>query len=1125
MSALRIFEDPSWRSLVAALLHTLWQGAVVALLLAFALRRLRADRQETRYLLALAAQFGVLVAGLATWSWLDRPEAVQPRSTESVRAETLERKATSSSVVEPTAARAQEIRSSSTVLESRWVAMLAIGWLAGVGLMLIKSAGSVFSAHRLSRGPRVEAPAIVALFDRLRDELRIRRPIRMVACDALAGPAVLGLIQPTLILPISLMTGMPPDAVRAILAHELSHIRRHDYAVNLAQMLIESLLFFNPMVWWLGRQVRIEREACCDALAVRVLGDPLVYSHALADWATRTSSSLGLPAWNGDGRPSTLLERIRRALRPADRFGPQRISVAGLVLLLAVGPILLALLWKGTQAAVVLAAQTLSPAQRIERIEEAEARFGTPANQSDAKAVLKGTIRTSDGKPVGSKVRTSLRVSSGNHSSISTAGSLSDVFSIESGTGTAWMIAEPDDYAPALVGPFRAEGGKTIEDIAIVLDPGFPYKIRMVDEQGGPIAGALVNGGLLVQGGWSSSRAAWTTDADGVATIPHAASRPYGFSITAPGFQKSEASFRATPQPGGATTFTLQHAKATRGIVVDRAGRPVADAAIRIMAEYRIDQGSSSYGTFGGGVLGESDAEGRFQLDTLRDGAIYLLYVESKDKERGFIRNVRPGRTDLRATVVPCPKLEGRVVGDLKSLEHDSGVPVVWQTQIVPTGFESGADTTRLSWRVVVDPNGSFKLDNLVPGEVALRARNHVWRWPIPATTGPLTVDLNQAPEGQALRRIVLQIVSAEGEISASGSIRINYKQGDVDLDRKVELRDGRAGFDAPVGCRVSYRIDSLTGYWFPSGDLAVDSGDGEQAVELRAVAAGAIVGRVLSADGAPIVENVSLNCKAVANPPGLEQQYLHVNNVSVDADGRFFISPLPLGGTYAVVASRGHAPQASDTIRLDDAAPTREVEIRLPRTAASSGRVLSPDGLPLRDAPVSLALDNPIVGTSWGPPVLTDHDGRFQFDDLAADRDGYAVKLDFRKDFQPVKAPLRPGGAPVEIQVERGGRLEGRVVEASSGRPIPGVAMYAMTHTPGAPTSYRRFEPESVTDQDGRFRFSNLPDQPVELNDGDGLQWESPTTREARPGKTPPILIRATLPTWSQLKPMAPTN
>ena len=85
--------------------------------------------------------------------------------------------------------------------------------------------------------------------------------------------------------PVSLLTELPPQAIRAILWHELAHIRRHDYLLNLIQMLVESVLFFNPAIWWVSRQIRIEREACCDALAVRRTGEPIVYSQALAAWA------------------------------------------------------------------------------------------------------------------------------------------------------------------------------------------------------------------------------------------------------------------------------------------------------------------------------------------------------------------------------------------------------------------------------------------------------------------------------------------------------------------------------------------------------------------------------------------------------------------------------------------------------------------------------------------------------------------------------------------------------------------------------------------------------------------------------------------------------------------------
>jgi beta-lactamase regulating signal transducer with metallopeptidase domain len=1119
MMGLSFFDTPSWRFLVLALLHSLWQGTLISLLLAFVLRRLQASRHDARYALALAAQCSVLVTGLATWAWLDRteaeasPVAVHP-STPAMS------EGTSEFVIVSKATTTQEGRSIPPLAESSWAPVLAIGWLTGVVLMLLRSAGAVFSASRLGRGSRVTEPAIVSLLDRLREELRIRRPIRVVACETISGPAVLGLIRPTLLLPISLISGLPPVAVRAILAHELAHIRRLDYAVNLLQMLIESLLFFNPMVWWLGRQVRIEREACCDAMAVRVVGSPLSYSHALAEWAGAIGAPLGVAAWNGDGRPSTLLERIRRVLRPGERFGPQRLSLAGLIVLLLVGPMLLVALWKGTQTAVVLAAQALTPAQRIERIEEAKANYGLQPNRKGAKTVLKGTIRTSDGKPPASKSLLSVITINSGGTVMKSAGEFQDSFSVESSNGSVWVLADPDGYAPKLIGPFKAEGGEVIDDLAIVLDPGFPYRIRLIDEQGQPVAGAMVGGGLLCDRGWTSSRPGWTTDADGVATIVHAAPQTYGLSISASGFQVPKTEFRATPNPGGVTTFTLKRAQETLGVVEDRDGRPVPEATIRIMVEFQPDQGSHHHGTIGP-VVGMTDSNGRFRINTLRDGVSYLLFVESKAQERGFIPNVRSGQANLRAKLAPCPNLEGRVLGDLKLLEHNHGAPVLWSTQDVPTGIlEGGPATTRLNRRASVDSNGGFKLEDLVPGELSIRAGKQESKFTIPDAAGPLIVDLNQPSRGPADRRVALRLISTEGAIRSQGALRIVDQLADSITDRKVELRDGYTEFDAPVGGRVSYQVESMAGYWFPSGDLTVEPGEGKQIVEIKTVPAGAITGRVLNLDGSPTVEGVSLSCKALEKPPSLRDQSLHVDNVRVDADGRFFVSPLPLGGVYVVVATRGRAPQASDSIRLDEAKPTDQVEIRLPRTTLATGRVLDPDGRPLRDAPVSLVLEDPLVGTSWNPPILTDKDGRFRFDDLAADRDGYVVRLKFRKDYQPVRATLQSGGAPIEIQVERGRRLEGQVVEASTGRPIPGVEMFAMTYTPGDPKSVRRFDPESVTDEEGRFRFSNLPDGTIQLNDGSGLKWESPTSREVRSDSSPPIVVRATLPSWSQLKP-----
>src|SRR6185436_12922318 len=92
---------------------------------------------------------------------------------------------------------------------------------------------------------------------------------------------VAGVIVPTLIMPLSLLSTLSPEQWRFVLLHELAHIRRGDYFANLFQLLVEALLFFNPAAWWISRQVRREREACCDAMAIELGGAPADYARTL----------------------------------------------------------------------------------------------------------------------------------------------------------------------------------------------------------------------------------------------------------------------------------------------------------------------------------------------------------------------------------------------------------------------------------------------------------------------------------------------------------------------------------------------------------------------------------------------------------------------------------------------------------------------------------------------------------------------------------------------------------------------------------------------------------------------------------------------------------------------------
>ena len=116
--------------------------------------------------------------------------------------------------------------------------------------------------------------------------LGIRRPVRLLESARVQVPVVIGALRPVLLLPASALTGLAPAQVEAVLAHELAHIRRHDYPVNLLQSAAETLLFYHPGVWWLSARIRAEREHCCDDIAVRVCGDAVGYAEALTSIAT-----------------------------------------------------------------------------------------------------------------------------------------------------------------------------------------------------------------------------------------------------------------------------------------------------------------------------------------------------------------------------------------------------------------------------------------------------------------------------------------------------------------------------------------------------------------------------------------------------------------------------------------------------------------------------------------------------------------------------------------------------------------------------------------------------------------------------------------------------------------------
>ena len=201
-----------------------------------------------------------------------------------------------------------------------WLTQIVLVWFAGVFLSAFRPLLGWYTVRRLRTvGVSPVPDAVHAVMDRVTKRLRLARAVELLQSALVKTPAVVGCFRPAILLPLCVVTRLPEAQLELILAHELAHIRRHDYLVNLLQTLVETLFFYHPAVWWLSRQIRNERENCCDDVAMATGGSRADYGRALLAVAELRAAVPGLSLAAGGG---SLLARIRRiaGCEPAPRY-------------------------------------------------------------------------------------------------------------------------------------------------------------------------------------------------------------------------------------------------------------------------------------------------------------------------------------------------------------------------------------------------------------------------------------------------------------------------------------------------------------------------------------------------------------------------------------------------------------------------------------------------------------------------------------------------------------------------------------------------------------------------------------------------------------------------------------
>jgi beta-lactamase regulating signal transducer with metallopeptidase domain len=330
-------------SLGWTLVHFCWQAAAIALVYWLTDAVLWKARSHTRYVLALGAMLLMLVSALATFAYEEtRGDTVLSSSPGAFSSPAMVAIGSSiSSDLAPLAALKTPGATTQPVLLhlSRFLPWLDVAWLLGVACLSTRTIGGWRLIHRLRRSALLKAPEVVYTnFVWLRERLGITRQVSLYISHHIQGPLAIGIVRSLIVLPASALMALSPEQLEAVLAHELAHVRRADYLWNLIQTMVETLLFFHPAVWWLGRRLRQQRELCCDDVAVQSCVDPLVYATALLRLEERRSQRLSLAMALDGHRPwSGLSLRIARILGETNgKQGPRELVPIPLAVICAV---------------------------------------------------------------------------------------------------------------------------------------------------------------------------------------------------------------------------------------------------------------------------------------------------------------------------------------------------------------------------------------------------------------------------------------------------------------------------------------------------------------------------------------------------------------------------------------------------------------------------------------------------------------------------------------------------------------------------------------------------------------------------------------------------------------------
>jgi len=317
-------ESPLAAAIGWTLFHSLWEGALIALVLAATLALTRSAR--ARYAAACVALCAMLICFAVTLV-LQVPRRHGPAAASNAGPLLWNHDVDLAGTPQAPMRRIADL-----------LPWLVPFWALGVALFYLRHlAGWIFALRLRRTGVCCPPDLWQERLNFLARRLQLSRSVILLESCLAKVPVVIGHLRPVILMPVGLLAGLPPGQIESILLHELAHVRRYDYLVNMLQTSVEGLLFYHPAMWWISGVMRTEREHCCDDVAVSLGGDAREYAVTLAtlEKCRPDQAEIALAVAGGN-----IVKRIRRLLMPAERPGSALtplVSAGILIITAAVG--------------------------------------------------------------------------------------------------------------------------------------------------------------------------------------------------------------------------------------------------------------------------------------------------------------------------------------------------------------------------------------------------------------------------------------------------------------------------------------------------------------------------------------------------------------------------------------------------------------------------------------------------------------------------------------------------------------------------------------------------------------------------------------------------------------------